>query len=147
MYAQNWGGGNFCATNAAGLAPEAESCLVPYNVTIYQSYNNPGDIPEVIPLGNGTQYMNGTCYAPAVIPDCGTEGHVQLPFGAPEYVGLGFLVFVLLVIIEIFGSPFMRNAGGMRMRACICACQGSAHCMCCTCCICCCESSGHARAL
>ena len=37
------------------------------------------------------------------------NGDVQLPFGSAPYVGLGMSVFVMLVLIEVFGSPFMRN--------------------------------------
>ena len=40
---------------------------------------------------------------------CATSGQVVLPFGAAEYVGLGFCVFLFLIITEIFGSPFIRN--------------------------------------
>ena len=40
---------------------------------------------------------------------CGDNGEVFLPFGAAEYVGLGFSVFAFLVITEMFGSPFVRN--------------------------------------
>ena len=109
---QNWGGGNFCGTNANGLEPKPQTCLVPYNSTAYQLQpGHAGVVPPAFGLTNGTQYMNGTCFQPTIKPLCGTKGYVQLPFGAPEYVGLGFLVFVTLVVIEVFGSPFMRNAG------------------------------------
>ena len=40
---------------------------------------------------------------------------LQLPFGAPEYLGLGFIVFVALVFIEIFGvhsSPLQQPMMG-----------------------------------
>ena len=112
MHVQSWGGGAYCEEYQNGLPPAAETCLVPYNATIYQSEpGNAGIVPTQYELTNGTTYMNGTCYAPAIIPYCGSKDHVQLPFGAPEYVGLGFLVFVILVFLEIFGSPFMRNAG------------------------------------
>jgi xanthine/uracil permease len=30
--------------------------------------------------------------------------------GSPAYIGMGFLTFSTIIIIEIFGSPFMRNA-------------------------------------
>jgi len=36
-------------------------------------------------------------------------GEVSLGFGSPEFIGLGFAVMVMLVIIELFGSPFMKN--------------------------------------
>lgn len=65
---QNWGGGNFCGTYATGLPAEGESCLVPYNTTVYQSYdwvqNTPyaNETPQEFTLTNGSSYMNGTCY-------------------------------------------------------------------------------------
>jgi len=40
---------------------------------------------------------------------CTDNGEVVLPFGAAEYVGLGFSVFMVLLISEVFGSPFVRN--------------------------------------
>lgn len=40
---------------------------------------------------------------------CTGNGDVKLPFGHRYYVGLGFVVFSTLVLVEIFGSPFMRN--------------------------------------
>jgi len=40
---------------------------------------------------------------------CTNNGQVVLPFGAAEYVGLGFIVFLFLILTEIFGSPFIRN--------------------------------------
>jgi len=33
-----------------------------------------------------------------------------LPWGSAEYIGLGFLSFITIIFVEIFGSPFMRNA-------------------------------------
>ena len=47
--------------------------------------------------------MQGTCYAPAIIPTCTGNGEVQLLFGSAPYVGLGALVFAMLVLIELFG--------------------------------------------
>jgi uracil-xanthine permease len=40
---------------------------------------------------------------------CSGNGEVQLLFGSAAYVGLGALVFAMLVFIELFGSPFLRN--------------------------------------
>jgi len=34
---------------------------------------------------------------------------VMLPYGSPEYIGLGFSVMFMLVLIELFGSPFLKN--------------------------------------
>ena len=44
-----------------------------------------------------------------MIPDCNGNGDVELPFGSAEYVGLGFSVFATLVLVELFGSPALRN--------------------------------------
>ena len=40
---------------------------------------------------------------------CPGNGDVALEFGSAPYVGLGLIVYCLLIIIELFGSPFMRN--------------------------------------
>lgn len=32
-----------------------------------------------------------------------------LPWGSPEFIGLGFLSFATIILVEAFGSPFMRN--------------------------------------
>jgi uracil-xanthine permease len=37
------------------------------------------------------------------------NGDVALNYGSPEYIGLGFSVIVMLVLIEMFGSAFMKN--------------------------------------
>lgn len=37
-------------------------------------------------------------------------GDVSLGFGSPQFIGLGFSVICMLVIIEMFGSPFMKNS-------------------------------------
>ena len=37
------------------------------------------------------------------------NGQVALGYGATEYIGLGFSVISFLVLIEIFGSTFMKN--------------------------------------
>ncbi|KZP18862.1 xanthine/uracil permease [Athelia psychrophila] len=45
--------------------------------------------------------------APALSGAC--PGGRALPWGAAEFVGLGFLSFVSIVLTELFGSPFMKN--------------------------------------
>jgi NCS2 family nucleobase:cation symporter-2 len=40
---------------------------------------------------------------------CTGNGDVVLPFGHPYYLGLGFVVFLAFILIELFGSPFMKN--------------------------------------
>jgi xanthine/uracil permease len=34
-----------------------------------------------------------------------------LPFGAPQYVGLGFLAFMMVLFVQIFGCPIVRDGG------------------------------------
>ncbi|KAI9569266.1 permease family-domain-containing protein [Boletus coccyginus] len=36
-----------------------------------------------------------------------------LPWGSPEFIGLGFLSFVTIIVTELFGSPFLKNASIM----------------------------------
>ncbi|KAF8837277.1 Xanthine/uracil permease [Paxillus ammoniavirescens] len=33
-----------------------------------------------------------------------------LPWGSPEFIGLGFLLFVSIIMTELLGSPFLKNA-------------------------------------
>jgi uracil-xanthine permease len=40
---------------------------------------------------------------------CLGNGEVQLGYGSGPYVGLGFAVFLIFLVVEIFGSPFARN--------------------------------------
>ena len=39
-----------------------------------------------------------------------TSAPRPLPWGSPEFIGLGFLSFVSIVLTELFGSPFLKNA-------------------------------------
>ena len=45
------------------------------------------------------------------MPPCSGNGEVQLPFGTAVYVGLGALVFAMLVFLELFGELSKRNEG------------------------------------
>ena len=87
---QSWGGGAVCQENANGLEPKQIDCRVLDPVTNMFT-------------------ANGTCFAAAETSLCNGNGEVELKFGSPEYIGLGALVFLLLVLLETFGSPFMRN--------------------------------------
>jgi len=40
---------------------------------------------------------------------CSGSAQVALPYGSTEYIALGFSVLVFLVVIELFGSTFMKN--------------------------------------
>jgi xanthine/uracil permease len=42
---------------------------------------------------------------------CSQVGDSKLPFGSSEYLGLGFFVMSTIVLIELFGSPFLRSCG------------------------------------
>ncbi|KAL0033065.1 hypothetical protein WJX79_000796 [Trebouxia sp. C0005] len=84
-----WGGGSVCQEYAEGLPPVQIDCRVPD--------------------ASGAFTVNGTCFAASQTSYCTGNGEVELRFGSPEYVGLGALVFLLLVLLETFGSPFMRN--------------------------------------
>ena len=34
----------------------------------------------------------------------------EFRWGSPEFIGLGFLSFVTIILTELFGSPFLKNA-------------------------------------
>ncbi|KAG0292703.1 hypothetical protein BGZ98_002483 [Dissophora globulifera] len=68
-------------------------------------------------IGTGlTQWAGGAgpCSAmPAdgffsVCPNLGAPN--AAPWASPQWIGLGFLVFMIIMFVEFFGSPFMRNA-------------------------------------
>lgn len=93
-----WGGGVFCADNSAGLPP------TPLGPCTFTNQTTGATGPFTSPTGGP-----GICYAPQIVPLCNGNGKVELPFGTAAYVGLGAVVFGVLVVIELFGSPFMRN--------------------------------------
>ncbi|EMD40274.1 hypothetical protein CERSUDRAFT_110878 [Gelatoporia subvermispora B] len=39
-----------------------------------------------------------------------TSAPRPLPWGSPEFIGLGFLSFVSILLTELFGPPFLKNA-------------------------------------
>ncbi|PNW77575.1 hypothetical protein CHLRE_10g442600v5 [Chlamydomonas reinhardtii] len=90
---KNWGGGAFCADNWQH-PPATRACFLPAKYP------------------NGTSYLqlNQCWVGPGVMCGDKTKTEVFLPFGSQEYLGLGFLVFITIIFLEIFGSPFMRNA-------------------------------------
>lgn len=65
-------------------------------------------------IATGFEYWGGgsTCASQVLTSKtlCTGNGDVELPFGHRYYVGLGFVVFSTLVLVEMFGSPFMRNS-------------------------------------
>lgn len=42
-------------------------------------------------------------------PNIAGPGDRHYPWGSAEWIGLGFFVFVIIILVEIFGSPFLRN--------------------------------------
>ncbi|KAG2448887.1 hypothetical protein HYH02_006236 [Chlamydomonas schloesseri] len=90
---KNWGGGTFCADNWQH-PPATKACFLPAKYP------------------NGTSYLqlNQCWVGPGVLCGDKTKTEVFLPFGSQQYIGLGFLVFITIIFLEIFGSPFMRNA-------------------------------------
>lgn len=67
-------------------------------------------------IGTGIKYWGGGAFCadnsgrgelgPVL---CGNNGDVNLEFASAQYWGLGLLVMITLVVVEIFGSPFLRN--------------------------------------
>ena len=55
------------------------------------------------------QVVNLEGLSPIPGPACGYYNDEPLYYGAPEYIGLGFAVLSFLVVIELFGSVFMKN--------------------------------------
>eukprot|EP00250_Pteridium_aquilinum_P005918 c15934_g1_i1 orf=83-2062(+) len=58
-------------------------------------------------LWGGGQYCASQVLTTKV--PCTGNGDVVLPFGHRYYLGLGFVVFVSFIVIELVGSPFMKN--------------------------------------
>lgn len=42
-------------------------------------------------------------------PNVMGPGDRHYPWGAPEWIGLGFFVIAIIILIELFGSPFLRS--------------------------------------
>jgi xanthine/uracil permease len=53
------------------------------------------------------QVVDQNLIFPPPFPQC-ANGDVSLSYGAPQLIGLGFSVLVALVLIELFGSVFMK---------------------------------------
>jgi len=88
-----WGGGAVCAEMAWKNNPQVYG-LVGKGGTWFGP-----DQTGVAPFpGSGGRSM------------CDGNGDVIKPFGSPEYIGLGFSVVLMLILVELFGSPFMKNA-------------------------------------
>ena len=90
---QYWGGGVFCALNVNGL---------PGSALGHCTYTNMTTGVSTVAINSFTG-LNETCFSPAIPIACSGNGDVKLPFGSSAYLGLGFLVFAVLVFVELFG--------------------------------------------
>jgi len=79
---QSWGGGSVCAS------------------AVWKSNAQVKDL-----VGYGPDQVN-----PVPSPLCVAGNVNYLGYGAPEFFGLGFSVLTFLVLIELFGSTFMKNS-------------------------------------
>ncbi len=59
-----------------------------------------------------------TIYAPRPLPyvfcdhlnlELPNVCHLCFSWGSPEFIGLGFLSFISIILTELFGSPFLKN--------------------------------------
>jgi NCS2 family nucleobase:cation symporter-2 len=89
-----WGGGAVCAEMAWKNNPQV------YDLVSIGEFSTYGT-ERVAPFPGGTAGGKATCDG---------NGDVIKPFGSSEYVGLGFSVVFMLILVELFGSPFMKNA-------------------------------------
>jgi len=90
-----WGGGAVCAETNWKNHQHAYP-LVGFGPPLMAGNNSFSKIPPI----PGTVCGGKTCCE---------AGDVYLPFGSPELIGLGFSVIVMLILVELFGSPFMKN--------------------------------------
>ena len=96
-----WGGGAVCA-EVAWKNHQSAYDLVGFGSIVQNDTWKGGEVTtygKILPIP-GTVCGGKTCCR---------AGDVLLPFGSPEFIGLGFSVVCMLVIIELFGSPFMKN--------------------------------------
>ena len=85
-----WGGGAECSEMAWKLSGQAN---------------------HLVGFGSITENATGVKWnkiSPNPSANC-AAGDVSLPLGTPEFIGLGFSVFLMLIVIELFGSPMMKN--------------------------------------
>ena len=89
-----WGGGTVCAEMAWKNNGQV------YDLVGFPFVTN-GTQVGVAPFPGGTAGGKSTCDG---------NGDVIKAFGSPEYIAMGFSVVVMLILVEMFGSPFMKNA-------------------------------------
>ncbi|PSS08840.1 hypothetical protein PHLCEN_2v3455 [Hermanssonia centrifuga] len=124
-------------TVTRGACPEAYGMLLGTSIIcafleIFMSFVPPRVLQKIFPpLVTGTVILmiGASLIGSSGIPDWGggsndcagrpTSGIFELcptifaprplPWGSPEFIGLGFLSFISIIITELFGSPFLKN--------------------------------------
>ncbi|KAF9515018.1 hypothetical protein BS47DRAFT_1372146 [Hydnum rufescens UP504] len=61
----------------------------------------------IVNWGGGSSCMASVSTAAQTVA---CTGRKHLTWGSPKYIGLGFLSFSTILLAEIFGSPFLKNA-------------------------------------
>ena len=123
-----WGGGVFCADNVFyGDASKYGVARTSYGAATSKlaSLTFSGLNVSALKFNATTGLYSGTLATPggalpgggvaAMTPNtpfkfmCGNTGDVKDVYGSAQFVGLGFLTFSTIMLIEVFGSPFLRN--------------------------------------
>lgn len=60
-------------------------------------------------LGTTSTISDDTVYRAAACAGNGDAEFVALRFGAPQYIGLGLLAFLTLLLVQIFACPLVRD--------------------------------------
>lgn len=60
-------------------------------------------------IKSGVQSWGGGTFCATTGLPCGDVGDSHLRYAHPSYIGLGFFVLVIMVFLELFGSPFLRS--------------------------------------
>jgi xanthine/uracil permease len=68
-------------------------------------------VPLVVFSGSVQQFLHHDLYReffPHILW-LGLISSLTSSWGSPEFIGLGFLSFVSIILTEMFGSPFLKN--------------------------------------
>ena len=117
-----WGGGVLCAHSTARCALTAHAPRATMGRTAEHATCSRARAPDAsrhatrrrAPRASAGSCAENTFSRAAAFGGpqlCTGNGEVMLGYGAPEYFGLGLSVLLMLVALNIFGSPFMKNCG------------------------------------
>ena len=101
-----WGGGVFCQEN--DLSRLANSMHLRFHTAPQSCIGDNGGGPKSSPTWSLDADGVPQAGCAGVAPEECRRG-VDLPYGSPQFVGLGFLVIAFVILIEMFGAPFMKN--------------------------------------